>query len=104
MKRIAFKMKLKPGFIEEYRDRHDRIWPELTKLLNEVGVSDYSIYLDPDSLTLFAVQVQQDNYVGNNLSEHPIMKRWWRYMSDIMECNEDFSPKESLLEQVFYLP
>ncbi len=56
MTRNAFKMKLKPGFEAEYQKRHDEIWPELSKVLTEAGVSDYSIFLDEavhrDSLVL----------------------------------------------------
>ena len=56
MQRSAFAMKLRPGFEAEYKKRHDEIWPELARKLQDAGVSDYSIYLDPESLTLFAVQ------------------------------------------------
>ena len=56
MQRFAFAMKLRPGFEAEYKRRHDEIWPELARELRDAGVSDYSIYLDPESLTLFAVQ------------------------------------------------
>ena len=48
-------MKLKPGFEAEYQKRHDDIWPELSKVLTDAGVSDYSIFLDADTRTLFAV-------------------------------------------------
>ena len=37
MKRLAFKMKLKPGFAAEYEKRHNEIWPELKKLLYDAG-------------------------------------------------------------------
>ena len=50
MRRVAFKMKLKSGFEAEYRKRHDEIWPELVKTLEEAGISDYSIFLDPETL------------------------------------------------------
>ncbi|MBT3276220.1 MAG: L-rhamnose mutarotase, partial [Spirochaetales bacterium] len=46
MNRIAFKMKLKPGFEDEYKKRHDALWPELTELLKSQGLSDYSIFYD----------------------------------------------------------
>ncbi len=39
MKRVAFKMFLKPGFEEEYQKRHSAIWPELKQLLKETGVT-----------------------------------------------------------------
>ena len=55
MERIAFKMKLKAGCEEEYKKRHDAIWPELKDLLQESGISDYSIFLDLETNTLFAV-------------------------------------------------
>ena len=46
MNRIAFKMKLHPGKVEEYTKRHDELWPELKELLKNSGVSDYSIFYD----------------------------------------------------------
>ncbi len=56
MIRNAFVMKLKPGFEAEYKKRHDAIWPELSRELKRAGISDYSIFLDQRTLTLFAVQ------------------------------------------------
>jgi len=41
MKRVAFKMKLKNGCFEEYKKRHNEIWPELVKLLSDAGISNY---------------------------------------------------------------
>lgn len=55
MTRNAFKMRLKPGFVGEYRKPHDEIWPELSQALSDAGVSDYSIFLDAETLSLFAV-------------------------------------------------
>ena len=49
-------MKLKPGAAAEYQKRHDAIWPELASVLTASGVSDYSIFLDEETFTLFAVQ------------------------------------------------
>lgn len=56
MKRVGFKMLLKPGFEQEYEERHAAIWPELKKLLQESGVNDYSIYWDKETNILFATQ------------------------------------------------
>lgn len=57
-KRFAFKMKLYPGFKEEYRKRHAEIWPELVTMLGNEGVGNYSIFLDEETNTLFAYQEQ----------------------------------------------
>ena len=56
MQRLAFKMRLKEGCKEDYKKRHDAIWPALKHLLKESGVSEYSIFLDEETNTLFASQ------------------------------------------------
>lgn len=102
MKRDSFKMKLLPGFQEEYKRRHDEIWPELSAVLSEAGVSDYSIFLDEETLTLFAVWKLADGNTVELLPQHPIVKKWWAYMADIMEVNPDNSPVCSPLREVFH--
>ena len=102
MIRNAFKMKLKAGFEAEYKERHDEIWPELSAELKAAGVSDYSIFLDEETLTLFAVQKLSDDHSADQLPETAIVKKWWAYMSDIMETNPDNSPVAIELKEVFY--
>ena len=103
MTRGAFKMKLYKGFEDEYKKRHDEIWPELKKTLSDAGISDYSIYLDEETGTLFGFRkVSEDNTAGE-LSGDPIVKRWWDYMADIMETNPDNSPVSIALKEVFHL-
>lgn len=101
--RAAFKMRLKPGFEAEYRRRHDEIWPELSKLLSEAGISDYSIFLDRETLTLYAVQKKSGNPAADRLAETAVMRKWWDYMADIMEVNPDNSPVAVPLEEVFHM-
>lgn len=101
MTRIAFKMKLKPGFETEYKRRHDEIWPELSEALRVAGISDYSIFLDAETLSLFAVQKLAEGNRADLLPQHPVVRRWWDYMADIMETNPDRSPVCVPLAEVF---
>jgi L-rhamnose mutarotase len=103
MKRFGFKMKLRPGFRDEYRRRHNEIWPELAKLLKDNGVSNYSIFLDEETGTLFAYQEQAGESSSQDLGTTEIVKRWWKYMADIMETNPDNSPVTVPLEEMFYM-
>lgn len=103
MNRLAFKMKLKPGQKEEYKKRHDEIWPELKTLLKESGVAEYSIFLDEETLTLFAFQKVYGNGGSQDLGKTEVVKKWWDYMADIMDVNPDNSPISKELEEVFYL-
>ncbi|UEG54005.1 L-rhamnose mutarotase [Mucilaginibacter daejeonensis] len=102
MQKVAFKMKLLPGFKDEYKKRHDEIWPELLALLKENGISDYTIFLDEETDTLFGVQMLSGQS-SQDLGATDIVKRWWAYMADIMETNPDNSPVSTPLTQVFHL-
>ena len=103
MEKIAFKMKLKQGFKDEYKKRHDEIWPELQQLLKENGISDYSIFFDEETNILFAVQKLSSENSAQYLGSEAVMKKWWDYMADIMDVNPDNSPVAVKLEKVFHL-
>lgn len=103
MKRLAFKMKLNQGQKEEYIKRHNELWTELKILLQQAGVSEYSIFLDEETNTLFAFQKVSGDGGSQDLSTNPIVKKWWDFMADIMEVNPDNSPVSVALEEVFYM-
>ncbi|MHC4123743.1 MAG: L-rhamnose mutarotase [Planctomycetota bacterium] len=103
MKRNAFKMKLKPGFEVEYKKRHDEVWPDMQETLKKAGISDYSIYLDEETLTLFAFQKLTDDNTSDDLPNNPVVRKWWDYMSDIMEYNADNTPVAIGLKEVFHM-
>jgi L-rhamnose mutarotase len=104
LEKYAFRMKLIPGMEAEYRKRHDAIWPELAALLRKAGISDYSIHLDRETGTLFGVLTRRADHCMAKLPDHPVMKRWWAYMADIMETNSDNSPVSHDLVTVFQMP
>lgn len=103
MLRNAFTMKLKKGCEEEYKRRHDEIWPELSKELTRAGVSDYSIFLDETTMTLFAFQKLSDDNTADILPDNPVVKKWWAFMADIMDTNPDNSPVCVSLKEVFHM-
>ena len=103
MRRFAFKMKLKPGCREEYVRRHNAIWPELKALLTSEGVRDYTIFLDGETNTLFAVQKLESDKSAQDLGDNPVVQKWWKYMADIMETNPDSSPVSIPLEETFHM-
>lgn len=104
MPRVAIKMQLFKGYEAEYKKRHDALWPELKELLQATGISEYSIFLDETTNSLFGVLHVNDPKALDNLPAHPVMQKWWAYMKDIMESNADNSPVSIPLKEVFYLP
>ncbi len=101
--KYAFKMKLHPGKLTEYKKRHDEIWPELVTLLKDAGISDYSIHLDEETNTLFGVLWRKHGHTMDDLPKQPVMKRWWAHMADIMETKPDNEPVAKPLVNVFYM-
>ncbi|MDH3650306.1 MAG: L-rhamnose mutarotase [Saprospiraceae bacterium] len=103
MRRLAFKMHLNEGQKEEYKKRHNDIWPELKRLLKDSGVSEYSIFLDEETNILFAFQKVSSEGGSQDLKQTEIVQRWWKFMADIMKVNPDNSPVTVPLQELFYL-
>jgi L-rhamnose mutarotase len=104
MQRVAFKMQLNKGAEEEYKKRHYEIWPELQSLLKASGISEYSIFLDTSTNSLFGTLKINNAHALSALPYEPIMQKWWAYMKDIMLSNADNSPVSIPLQEVFYMP
>ena len=103
MERLAFKMYLNVGQKEEYRKRHNELWPELRQLLKGAGVSEYSIFLDEETSILFAFQKVSGDGGSQDLGQTEIVQKWWAFMADLMKTNPDNSPVTVPLEEVFYM-
>ena len=97
-------MNLFDGFAAEYEKRHDEIFPELAAALKDAGVSEYSIWLDPEDNHLFGILTRTSGHTMDALPDTEIVKRWWAFMADIMETETDNVPVQIPLKRVFYLP
>lgn len=104
MYRQAFVMQLHKGFEAEYQKRHNAIWPELKALLTNAGIQEYSIFLEEATGKLFGYLQFDSEKAMDALPQQPVMQRWWHYMKDIMDVNEDESPISIPLREVFYMP
>tara|TARA_R110002124_G_C8658024_1_gene489985 strand:- start:211 stop:525 length:315 start_codon:yes stop_codon:yes gene_type:complete len=103
MEKYAFTMQLARGMKDEYRRRHDEIWPELVDLLHKAGVSAYTIHLDETSGTLFGHLTRRLDHTMDALPDDPVMQRWWAHMADIMQTGPDNAPAITPLTCVFQL-
>ncbi len=102
---VAFRMLLNPGQAAEYKRRHDAIWPELEAALIEAGVVEYRIFLDEETMALFAVLTRWVDHQMDALPQLPVMRRWWAMMADIMLTEADLAPvSRPLLEMFSFTP
>lgn len=103
MSRFGFKMYLIEGQEAEYKKRHDEIWPELVDLLREYGVHEYSIFLDEETNTLFALQNRRQDHRADDIGESPIMQRWWKHMGGLLKTHADGSLIVVPLREMFHM-
>jgi L-rhamnose mutarotase len=101
--RKAFVMSVNAGAEEEYEKRHNPIWPELEKVLKDHGVSNYSIFLHPETRQLFGYAEIDNEEQWAAIASTDACQRWWKHMSDIMAYNPDNPPSAANLREVFHL-
>lgn len=103
MIRKAFKMKLYKGFKEEYKKRHNELPAEMKKAISEHGGSNYSIFYDEETDSLFGYIEIENEEKWDSLAKTDVNQKWWDFMADIMETNSDNSPVSIPIEEVFHL-
>ena len=77
-------LKLRPGCYEEYKRRHDELWPELAEMMHQLGI-DMVIYRFEDSLFVYGVAPSEDAWAA--AERHPLTPRWNAYMADVLETD-----------------
>ena len=103
MIRKAFRMELCPGMADEYRRRHEALWPEMRDMIHAYGGRNYSIFLDPDTNVLYGYIELEDEAKWAASADTAICRKWWDYMAPLMAVNPDNSPVTHDLQSVFHL-
>ncbi|MDR1703754.1 MAG: L-rhamnose mutarotase [Clostridiales bacterium] len=89
MERMAWKGRIKPGMKDEYIRRHDTIWPEMTALLKEAGICNYTIFCAGDELFGYYECAKSLAYAEKTQSASAVVDRWNEYMADVLELVMD---------------
>jgi L-rhamnose mutarotase len=103
MIRKAFVMEVNPDQHEEYRRRHNPIWPELESVFNEHGVHNYSIFLLAETNQLFAYVEIEDEERWSAIAGTEVCRKWWAYMREVMPSAPDNRPVSKALTEVFHI-
>ena len=85
MKSIGLALKLRPGCYDEYKKRHDELWPEMCAALNGFGIS-MVIYRNGDVLFVHEQAPSEESFA--QMGGHPITPRWNKYMAEVLQTDE----------------
>ena len=104
MERFAWKGRIKPGMQEEYKRRHDEIWPEMLALLKEAGIRNYTIWSDGRDVFGYYECEKGVDFAAKTQADSPIVKKWDEFMADILIMEKDpVTGAQPRLRQVFSL-
>lgn len=106
MKRVGFILKVKADRLEEYKQHHQNVWPEMLAALRESGWHNYSLYMREDG-TLFGYFETSESLAAAQAAMEPreVNARWQAMMSSFFEIPEGAHPDQVMveLEEVFHL-
>ncbi len=104
MEKYAWKAKIIEGKQEEYRKRHNEIWPEMVKVLKDAGISNYTIWMSGDEVFGYYECEKGVEYAAEVQKNSPIVDKWNEYMKDVMIMEMDpVTGAQPLLKKVFEL-
>lgn len=105
MKRICFVLQVKPNRLEEYRERHRDVWPEMQNALQKTGWANYSLFLRPDGLLVGYLETEDFDRARNAMAELEVNQRWQREMASFFVHLDGLPPDRAMepLEEVFHL-
>jgi L-rhamnose mutarotase len=105
MQRVGFILKVKQDRIEEYKEHHKRVWPEMLQALREAGWHNYSLFMRDDGLLFGYVETPDFDQALAKMADKEVNKRWQDFMAPYFEGLGGGHADENMLrlEQVFYL-
>ncbi|NOZ30090.1 MAG: L-rhamnose mutarotase [Chloroflexi bacterium] len=105
MERVAFVLKVRADRIEEYKERHKHVWPEMLQALREAGWRNYSLFMREDGLLFGYLETEDFDRALAAMAEQDVNARWQAEMAPFFERLEGQRPDEGLirLEEVFHL-
>ena len=101
MERVCFLLQVRPDRLEEYRERHRAVWPEMLEALRETGWRNYSLFLRPDGLLVGYLETDSFEAALAGMEATGVNARWQEEMAPFFERGPDAGLER--LEEVFHL-
>jgi L-rhamnose mutarotase len=105
MQRVCFVLQVKPGRIEEYKERHRSVWPEMQAALRETGWGNYSLFLRDDGLLVGYLETEDFERARAEMARREVNQRWQCEMGDFFVQPDGVLPDRAMrpLLEVFHL-
>jgi L-rhamnose mutarotase len=106
MHRVGFLLKVRKDKLQEYKEHHEAVWPEMLAALKRTGWHNYSIFSREDGL-LFGYFETPSSFQAalEGMSKEEVNGKWQDFMAPYFENLGGQHPDDSMLEleEVFHL-
>lgn len=105
MQRVCFQLQVRPDRLDEYRERHAAVWPEMLTALKSTGWNNYSIFLRPDGLLIGYFETASLEEAQAGMAATDVNARWQSEMAEFFVDLGGSKPDEGflVLEEIFHL-
>jgi len=105
LQRVCFILQVKPDRMEEYKERHRKVWPEMLSALREAGWQNYSLFLRADGLLIGYLETKDFDRARSEIARRDVNDRWQRQMADLFVQTDGLLPDQTMefVEEVFHL-
>lgn len=105
MQRVCFLLKVRQDRLDEYRERHAAVWPEMLDALSATGWHNYSLFLREDGLLVGYLETEDFAAAQQAMADTDVNARWQAEMGGFFEALDGTRPDEAMrpLTEVFHL-
>jgi L-rhamnose mutarotase len=101
VERVCFLLRVRPDRLDQYRERHREVWPEMLDALREAGWRNYSLFLGDDGLLVGYLESDDFAAAQRAMAEAEVNDRWQRDMAPFFDARADHALAR--LQEVFHL-
>ena len=105
MTRVCFTLQVRPQRVEEYRERHRAVWPDMLEALSDAGWRNYSLFLRSDGLLVGYLECDDFDAARAAMAGREVNVRWQREMAELFERADVLGPDlaKDPIDEVFHL-
>jgi L-rhamnose mutarotase len=105
MERVCFLGQIRPDRLEEYRARHQEVWPEMTRALQEAGWANYTLFLTDDGLLIGYLETDDYAAAQQGMAQTDVNARWQAEMQPYFADLGELRPDEGFrrVAEIFHL-
>jgi len=103
VERVCFLARVRPDRLDEYRERHENVWPQMRAALAAAGWGNYSIFLAADGLLIGYLETEDYKAALHAMAATDVNTRWQAEMAGFFVAEGPPDQSFKRIEEIFHL-